>query len=251
MTAPQKALLVIPECLRKPLLEEHRLIIQNYLERRWRPSELSGGRFCEIVYTILDGHAAGNYATAPSKPRDFPQACRRLENNSSEPRSFQILIPRMLPPLYEIRNNRGVGHVGGDVDPNYMDATTVLGMVNWVMAELIRVLHQLPTDEAQRVVDQLVERRIPTVWQIGEIRRVLNPQLKLPDQIMLLVASCATGCSVDQLCDWTEYKNASYLRKVVRDLHAKRYIELDARGNVQLLPPGSTYVEEKIAESRG
>lgn len=67
------------------------------------------------------------------------------------PRSFQILIPRLLPALYEIRNNRNVGHVGGDVDPNFMDSTAVLGTANWIMAELVRVFHSVSTPEAQAI----------------------------------------------------------------------------------------------------
>ena len=77
------------------------------------------------------------------RPSNFVEACRRLESNSGGPRSFKILIPRLLPLLYEIRNNRNVGHVGGDVDPNHMDATTVLAIVAWVMAELVRVTRPL------------------------------------------------------------------------------------------------------------
>ncbi len=180
MITSTQALAIVPPGLRDPLLEEHRLIVQNYLERKWLPSELSGGRFCEIVYTILDGQAKNAYPAVPGKPGNFVNACRQLENNNHVPRSFQILIPRMLPALYEVRNNRGVGHVGGDVNPNYMDATLVVGQVNWIMGELVRVYHQLPTtDEAQSVVDQLVERRVPIVWQVGDIKRVLNPKLKL------------------------------------------------------------------------
>src|SRR3979411_1915836 len=67
----------------------------------------SGGKFCEIVFTILDGHAKSTYPTSPAKPKRFVDDCRKLENNSHVPRSFQILIPRLLPALYEVRNNRG------------------------------------------------------------------------------------------------------------------------------------------------
>ena len=130
-----EALSAIPIALREPLLKEYSSIVQNYSEHRWSPSELSGGLFCEIVYTILEGHASGTYASAPSKPRDFVGACRRLEENTHVPRSFQILIPRLLPALYEVRNNRGVGHTGGDVDPNHMDATFGRTNCNWVMGE--------------------------------------------------------------------------------------------------------------------
>jgi len=47
----------------------------------------------------------------------------------------------MLIAQYEIRNNRGVGHVGGDVDQNHMDAKIVVEMAKWTIAELIRLFH--------------------------------------------------------------------------------------------------------------
>jgi len=245
--SPTQALAAIPSGLRTPLLDEYQLIVQNYLEQKWLPSELSSGRFCEIVYTILAGHASGSYATSPTKPTNFPQACRNLENNNSVPRSFQILIPRMLPALYEVRNNRGVGHVGGNVDSNHMDATVVLGMVNWIMAELVRVFHQLPIAEAQALVDQLAERRIPIVWQSGQMKRVLDTKLKLPDQMLLLIASCAGGCSPDNLFDWTGYGNRGYFNRILKSLHDDRFVELAGDGvSVQMLPPGAKYVETKL-----
>ena len=58
----------IPDGLRVPLLAEYQSIIQNYSEHRWGPLELSGGKFCEIVYNILDGQAKNAYIAAPSKP---------------------------------------------------------------------------------------------------------------------------------------------------------------------------------------
>ncbi|MHB8391884.1 MAG: hypothetical protein ACYDBH_20285, partial [Acidobacteriaceae bacterium] len=109
MTATaSSALSAIPSGLRTPLIAEYQSIVQNFLEHRWLPSELSGGRFSEIVYTVLDGYAKGTYAYAPRKPSNFKDACAKLETNSRVPRSFQILIPRLLPALYEIRNNRSV-----------------------------------------------------------------------------------------------------------------------------------------------
>src|SRR5262245_14299131 len=245
--SPSLALAAIPAGLRTPLLDEYQLIVQNYLEQKWLPSELSGGRFCEIVYTILVGHASGSYASSPAKPTNFVHACRNLENNTSVPRSFQILILRMLPTLYEVRNNRGVGHVGGDVDSNHMDATVVLGIVNWTMAELVRVFHQLPTNDAQAVVDQLAERRIPIIWQSGQMKRVLDPTIKLPDQVLLLIASCAGGCSTDDLFQWTGYDNRAYFNKLLRDFHRNRFVELARdEASVQILPPDARHVEAKV-----
>ena len=174
------ALSAIPPGLRDPLLKEYRTIVQNFLEQRWLPTELHGGRFSETVYTILDGHAKSSYAPAPAKPADFVAACRALEKNklAHVPHSFQILIPRMLPALYDVRNNRNVGHVGGDVDSNHMDAVAVLSMSNWIMGELVRVYHNLTTIQAQQLVDALVEVRLPAVWTGDDgVKRVLETSL--------------------------------------------------------------------------
>ncbi len=250
MITPSQALGVVPAGLRDPLLKEYESIVQNFMERRWSPSELSGGRFSEIVYTILDGHAKGAYAAAPAKPPNMVEACRKLERNGHVPRSFQILIPRMLPVLYEVRNNRNVGHVGGDVDPNHMDALTVLSMSNWVMAELVRVFHSVSVDEAKELVDSLVERRVPLVWQDVDVKRVLDPDIRLNDQILLLLASATGRVSVADLMRWTDYKEAkkAYFNRLLRKMHAARLIELSGDGvTAQILPPGSAVVAELTA----
>lgn len=72
----------------------------------------------------------------PQKLRNMVNACRGLEtaDDSVFPRSVRIQIPRMLIALNEIRNNRGAGHVGGDVNPNEMDSRVVLEMSKWIMA---------------------------------------------------------------------------------------------------------------------
>ncbi len=244
---PATALAAIPSGLRDPLLQEYREITKNYAEHRWSPSELSGGKFCEIAYTILAGQPPGQYASKPSKPRDFVGACRALESNTAVPHSFRILIPRMLPALYDVRNNRGVGHSGGDVDPNHMDASVVLSMCNWVMAELVRVFHNLPTTEAQSVVDSLAERRIPLIWQDGDLKRVLDPKIALQDQILLLVGSAPGSVAADDVLDWTDYKNKKYYRKLLKKLHDDRMINLSKDGKeITILPPGAKAVSDFI-----
>jgi hypothetical protein len=249
MITASSCLAAIPAGLRDPLIAEYQSLIQNFMEHRWLPSELSGGRFSEIVYTVLDGHAKGRYAAAPSKPANFPTACQKLENNALPhvPRSFQILIPRMLPALYEVRNNRSVGHVGGDVNPNHMDSVAVLSMCNWVMSELVRVYHGLTTGEAQKVVDALAEIRIPAVWTDGFTKRVLQPTLKLPEQLLLLIATTISAVTSQQLLDWSEAPDKRYFMKLLRGFHKKRLIEFDVKTDkIQILPPGAKQVQELL-----
>lgn len=246
---PSNVLGSIPSGLRDPLLEEYQDIVQNYAERRWKPSELSGGRFCEIVFTVLEGYASGNYAARPQKPRNFVGACRTLEQHTGVPRSFQILIPRILPAIYEVRNNRGVGHAGGDVDSNPMDATFVVNTCSWVMAELVRVYHNMTVDQAQAFVDRLVQRRVPLVWDGNGTRRVLAPKLSLRSQILILLATSNGPILAAELLGWTEYRNHSYFKKLLRDMHSQRILELSENEEcVELLPPGDAQAARIIEE---
>ncbi len=239
----------IPIGLKKPLIDEYNSIIQHYLEKRWTGAELSGGKFCEIIYTILDGHSKNSFASSPSKPSNFVDACKRLENNSHVPRSFQILIPRMLPPLYEIRNNRNVGHVGGDVDPNPMDSQAVVSMCSWILGEVIRVLHGTTIQDAQKAVDFITARKIPLIWEVGSIKRILKPSIVLKDQILLLISSSSNKTKVNDLITWIEYDNKAYFLKSLRQLHKARFLELSTDElEVEILPPGTTYVETIIAK---
>ena len=252
MISPSAVLAAIPAALRDPLLDEYKSIVQNFFERRWSPAELSGGKFSEIVYTILDGHARGAYESAPAKPLNFVAACRLLENNGAVPRSFQILIPRLLPALYEIRNNRGVGHVGGDVDPNHMDSTAVLANANWIMAELVRVFHTTSVSEAQDVVDALVEQRVPLVWEVAGAKRILDPTLDLKDQVLVLLASSSSAVSAADLLSWTEYRDRAYFIRTLRSLHSQRLVEFkESSGAVHLLPPGSVAISHTLSQRNG
>lgn len=239
----------LPDGLREPLIKEYKKLTQYYMEHRWETAELSAGKICEIVYSIINGHIDGNYPSSPSKPTNMVNACRQLENESSLPRSFRILIPRMLPALYEIRNNRGIGHVGSDVDANKVDATLMFTMVNWIMAELVRVFHTGSLEEAQLAINALAERKIPLVWDSKGVRKVLSPKMSLKDQILLLASSTEMDVSITELMTWTESTNKTYYKKLLKDLHKDKLIHYnETTDTVTLLPAGSNSVAEIIEQ---
>jgi hypothetical protein len=241
----------IPAPLRSELFQAFNEILRNYRERRWEPSELNGGKLSEVVYTILRGHVDGKFPQRAAKPRNMFDACKALEqaDASQFSRSVRIQIPRVIVALYEIRNNRGVGHVGGDVDPNLMDASAVLAMSKWVVAELVRHFHAVQTDEAERVVETVVERTIPIVWEIGGVLRVLNPGMSMRDKTLVLLYHQSSAVDEDVLRGWVEHSNPSaYRRDVLAKGHRAKLLEYDAKKKcVSLTPIGVRHVEEKIS----
>lgn len=250
---PTAVLAGLPAALRSTLLANYAEIVNNYSAHRWEPSELNGGKFCESCYSIISGYLSGSFPAKASKPSNMLAACQALEKvpaNLSRvgDRSMRILIPRMLVALYEVRNNRGVGHVGGDVDPNLMDATAVYSMTSWVLAELVRIFHGVTTDDARAAVAALVERKTPLIWQNDASKRVLDVSISKADQTLLLLHQ-STGWVTDKdLCLWVEYSSVSMFRaRILKPLHKARLIEFESRGGrAHISPSGAKDVEERL-----
>jgi hypothetical protein len=237
----------LPQSLRDELLDEYHKVTHNYVRRHWEATELDGGRFCEIVYTILRGHVDNSYPISASKPQNFPQACSALAQAATFPKSVRIGIPRVLAALYDIRNNRGVGHVGGDVDANHMDAAFVLHSVQWVMAELVRVFHQTDVNTATRIVSKLVTRVDPLVWCVGDRRRVLNGRMSLADRTLLLLHTTGNGISDKELAKDLKQSRLSNYKRVLKQLDTDLMVEYDEQsGHVEISPIGEKHVEEVI-----
>ncbi|MBI1237174.1 MAG: hypothetical protein GC188_10875 [Alphaproteobacteria bacterium] len=249
MTTRSDLLPTLPAKLRDELFDTFDEIERNFRECRWEPSELNGGKLCEVTYSILKGHLDGSIPEKAVKPRNMAQACRELECYPSDfPKSVRVQLPRILVALYEIRNNRNVGHIGGDVDPNYMDAMCVLHMAKWVLCELIRIFHQLSIDEARLVVEATSQRSVPVVWQIDDRLRVLRPSMTFKDKVLALLYSKPGGIEAADLFIHVEHKHKSnFLRDVLQKLHDRSLIDFNrSTGKCIISPIGILDVENRL-----
>jgi hypothetical protein len=154
----------------------------------------------------------------------------------------------MLIVLYEIRNNRGVGHAGGDVDPNAMDAAVAVAIAKWVVAELVRLFHEVPIHEAQRIVEMITQRAVPIIWAVNDTFRVLDTSLSMRDKMLLLLYQSTERVEEAQLVKWVEHSNPSVFRRdVIMRAHRSRLIEYDRSSRtVQISPLGMSHVENKL-----
>lgn len=238
-----------PSSLVDSLLDSYQEIKQNYLLSNHEPAELNGGKFCEVVVRLLQFETKrGNFTPLGTHIPDMIGTIRKFEQvpSATTKESYRIHIPRVLIAMYNIRNKRGVGHVGGDINPNHADATLIASCADWIMAELFRIHYLCNLEEAQRIADSIIQRKLTLVLDLENVKRVLLPSLSLRDQVLVLLASVhPRKVSIDELISWIEPKDIYYFRnKVVNPLHKKRFIELDEDGNCLLIPPGINYVEK-------
>ncbi|MDF8264337.1 hypothetical protein [Luteipulveratus flavus] len=179
---------------------------------------------------------------------NFSDLCKSMEQSpkAAGGDELRILIPRALNFVYTMRNKRGMGHEGQEVNSHEADASAVVALANWCVAELIRVTSTLPMEDAQRVVDALAERELPLVWSGAGGKRVLKPQLSRSNQVLtLLYSEKEEATPVEDLCSWVEAPRLDHFRaRVIVPMHKERLVEYDKDSEtVILLPPGVAAAE--------
>jgi hypothetical protein len=245
------ALAVVPTILRSRLIKSYLDLKQNTYESRYDPAGMAAGKFCEVALRLLQHKIHGTYMPFGTRIINFADECRQLtmapacSGNESE----RLVLPRALNFLYTMRNKRGIGHIGGDIDANGIDVATMAGISDWIICELIRINHGVSLEEAQDIVDSIAVRQLPTIWEVCGKKRVLKDGLKASDQALLLLYSCPdSAVLLEDLTSWVEYSNPRMFKHaVIQKLHKQRFLEFDAESeSVVLSPKGAKYVEESL-----
>ena len=237
-----------PDELVDALLNSYVEIKTNYIINKWEPSELNGGKFVESAIKMMQFVCySGTYTPIGTSIRNMFNELRRLEQTpSSILDSYRLHIPRCLGAIYNLRNRRGVGHLGGDINPNRADAFLIITIAEWVLAELYRINYNVELADAQRLVEKLVSKKLELVFEGNGIKRILNPKLSIKDKILLLLYSTNRPfVTIDELASDLKYKNKSYLKnKIIAALDKDLLIECSIAEEIFILPPGIIYVEE-------
>lgn len=200
---------------------------------------------------LLQHEIHGTYVPFGKHIGNFPGECRKLviSGNRTVPEALRVIVPRALVLVYTMRNKRGIGHVGGGVDANRIDAATIARACDWVVCELIRRFHGLFLEETQDIVDGLTVRNVAEVWEVGGKKRVLKRGLGFKEKVLLL---CYQGPDsailAEDMFDWVEYSSQPVFKsEVLRPLHKDRLLEYDwETETITISPLGVKKVEESI-----
>jgi hypothetical protein len=250
------ALEPVPSVLRDRLVERYESLKHAYVNGQFDACGLRAGRLCEILIRVLQHELLGSYTPLGTKLKQFDLECSALEKTRKEtgPESLRVIMPRALNFLYTLRNKRGFGHEGGEIDANEIDAATAVRVADWCVAELIRALNAIPLEDGQALLDAIATRELPQVWAIGGVKRVLARGLTYGQQTLLLLYSDPnTAVPVEDLCAWVEHPRLVYYRRdVIARLHKARFVEYDRENEVVILSPsGAEEVEKTVLPKIG
>lgn len=255
LPALEAALGGLPAEFRKRLIKAYVDVKKAWANGDHDACGLRGGKFCEVLLRYLQHELTGAHTAFGDRLPVFVDECRRLEQvpKASGPESLRVLMPRALNFVYTLRNKRDIGHVGGDLDANEIDAATMLRTIDWCLSELIRVKHDISLEEAQALLDAIAERQLPVVWAVAGRKRVLNTSLTLSDQTLLLLYSDPdSAVAIEDLAEWVEASRLSNFKdRVIAKLHAARLIEFDSETFTVVLSPTGAEAAEEILRRLG
>lgn len=218
----------LPLNLVDELLETYTEAKRRYHLGDLRPQEVEGGRFSEAAFRVLQ-HVCGKQVTPLGKQLpSVDTLVRQLENETSQPDAIRFHIPRTLRLIYDVRNKRDVAHLGDQIDPNLQDATLVVANMDWIVAELVRLYHNVTADEAQAIIENVVTKEVPAVEEIDGQPVVLADLSPRDQALLMLYRAGAAGASLDELAGWLRTRK-DHLRDRLARLDAEKLVLLHPR----------------------
>lgn len=216
----------IPLELVNELLLAYERCSQYYFLTKYRPACLEAAFFSEIGIRIMQHLTTSNYTPLKDQIQKFPEEVRLLSQTPTVyHESIRLIIPKILQTVYDLRNKRKIGHTGGDVDENFADATLALNCCNWVLAEMIRIFYTGNIQEAQKLVNSLVEIKLPLIQDFDGFLKILEPKLSVANRIIVLLHHRGKeGANVQELVDWIGKKHRTNVLTSLTNLDEQGYV---------------------------
>jgi hypothetical protein len=231
------------------LLAAYQEAKRNFYLGGLRLSAVEGGRFCEAAFRMLEQVARGAKTFTPlGTPLNTDAIIKASAQlpKSAAPEGIRIHIPRALRVVYDIRNKRDAAHLADGIDPNIQDATFVVAVLDWILAEFVRVYHKVSADDAQRIINDLVMRRAPAVQDFDGFLKVLRPDLQASDRILLLLYERgARGATFEELLNWAHPKMRKNLRRTLEQLEHDRALVYSKNDLFRITIKGMQEVERR------
>lgn len=239
----------LPNELVEKLIDIYILLKEHYYLEKHRSASFEGGRFAEVGIRIIQYATSGIYTGLDERLPNFHDEVIKIGNRSGFSDSFRFHIPRTLEVIHDIRNKRDVGHPKGELDANYSDATLSLFSSSWVLVELLRIYYTGNINEAQRIVNDLVQFSMPIIQDFDGFLKILDPTLPLWKMVLIWAFyKRSEGVTFDEIRTWLKerYENR-YIRKVLHDLENNKFFLHSVDDRYFITKTGILEVAEKIS----
>jgi hypothetical protein len=122
----------------------------------------------------------------------------------------------------------------------------VISVLDWILAEFIRLYHNVDANAASKIVNGIVKRAAPVVQDFNGFLKILNPKLQASDHCtVLLYQRGDDGATTEELEQWVRPAMRTNLKRTLGVLvHKKDHAHFDG-SRYFITRRGEQYVEQK------
>lgn len=238
----------LPTRVTQELLAEYVEVKRRYHLGDHRPTEVGGGRFAEAALRVIEHELFGKFTPlSKNLPSLNAQRLAQFESATHSNESLRIHVPRALFLIYAMRNKRDAAHLNDGIDPNLQDATYVVGVLDWILAEFVRLYHNVSAAVAQATIDDLVTREVPVVEEIDGQPVLSKHNLSVGDTILVFLyrAGRDVGLAVPELQRQMRHGHRSNLVRALKLLDEKGLVLIHpVSSKAHITSKGIAYVEK-------
>ena len=222
---------------------------QKFEQGDWETSLSKAGKFIEAVIKMLWVYAG---KSLPVRQKDFKagifaQKIIDQVNTTEIPEDgVRLEIPRASIFVYDITSNRGGRHDSDEIAPNEMDASTILPICSWILAELVRFSTEksIEVEEAKRIIGSLIERKYPIFEEIDNRIYVDHKKFKSANECALLILYRIYPRRIAKNKFTDCLKRHNFKQSAIKFKRLSNYIDIDVYGNILLRATGRQKAEE-------
>lgn len=221
----------------------------------WEASLAKAGKFIEAIIKMLWVYSG---KALPSKQKDFKagvyaqKIINEVTNAEISEDGVRLEIPRASIFVYDITSNRGARHDSEEITPNEMDASTILPVCSWILAELIRFSpkNSINTSDAKQIIESLIERKYPIFEEIDDRIYVDNKKFKSANECGLLILYAIYPRRLAKNSFINCLKLHKFKQSAIKFERLSDYVDIDLQDNILLRATGRKKVEEILNKHR-
>lgn len=220
-------------------------MVDELRKGQWDDCTAKGGKFVEAVLKAL----WVQIGEVVPKGRQFKvdNILNQITNKVAADR-IRLTIPRACRFAYDIASNRGARHDADEIDANEMDATVMMSLCAWILAEMISFAQKgLDLNQAKSIVEGLMRRIFPFTEDIdGRIySEVGNGAREVA--LVVLFHIYPNRMHKDEIMRTLRRHQFSDYNASKAVLRLQRYTDDDGQGNLRLRNPGMRKAQELVA----
>lgn len=234
--------------LAEQLIGEVVSIEEAFLLRKWKYTELDGGRFAEVAARIAYSVDSGNLSHMKGVDE-----CLKYIDNDQVPHHFperqaSIHLAKVIRAVYKLRSQRGAVHVSPTYTANEIDSRLIVEAVRWLIADLLRIFVKGDREQVAATIRSLARFPQPIIRQYQDLPLLQSVSFTTEEEVLAHLLNADDGMTTSSLITAIP-KAASGVRQALKNLSAARSRQVVQRsGKWFITDLGIARIEDRIVK---